>query len=229
MIRFDLGLHCGLKLERPEEMTRVLIADDHEVVRAGLRHILSARPDLEIVAEARDGKEAVAKAIETNPDVAIVDYSLPLKNGVEVTREIRARSDKTEVLIFTMYDNDALVEQLLNAGARGYLLKSDANKSLVEAVDTLANHEPFFTSKVAAALLSSFLKSPSRSALVLTGRERSVVQLIAEGYTNKQIGELLHISLKTVESHRAAVMRKLNLASSAALVRYAIRNRIVEA
>jgi DNA-binding NarL/FixJ family response regulator len=210
-------------------MTRLLVADDHEVVRAGVRHILQGHPGWEIVAEAENGKEAVAKAIETNPDVAIVDYSLPLMNGIEVTRQIRSRLQGTEVLIFTMHDSDTLVEQLLNAGARGYLLKSDANKNLVEAVESLVEHKPFFTSKVSAALLNSFLARPGRSELVLTDRERGVVQLIAEGHTNKKIGELLHISLKTVESHRAAAMRKLNLNSSAALVRYAIRNRIVEA
>ena len=210
-------------------MTRLLVADDHEVVRAGVRHILQGHPGWEIVAEAENGKEAVAKAIETKPDVAIVDYSLPLMNGIEVTRQIRSRLQGTEVLIFTMHDSDTLVEQLLNAGARGYLLKSDANKNLVEAVELLVDHKPFFTSKVSAALLNSFLARPGRSELVLTDRERGVVQLIAEGHTNKKIGELLHISLKTVESHRAAAMRKLNLNSSAALVRYAIRNRIVEA
>jgi DNA-binding NarL/FixJ family response regulator len=209
-------------------MLRLLLADDHEVVRAGLRHILQARPDWEVVAEAADGKEAVRKAIETNPDVAIVDYSLPLMNGIEVTHQIRSRLEGTEVLIFTMHDTDIVIEQLLNAGACGYLLKSDANKSLIEAVESLANHEPFFTGKVAATLLSSFLALPKRSGMPLSGRERSVVQLIAEGYTNKEVGDLLHISLKTVESHRAAVMRKLNLSSSAALVRYAIRNRIIE-
>ena len=200
-------------------MLRLLIADDHEVVRAGLRHILQARPEWEVVAEAADGKEAVRKAIETNPDVAIVDYSLPLMNGIEVTHQIRSRLEGTEVLIFTMHDTDIVIEQLLNAGACGYLLKSDANKSLIEAVESLANHEPFFTGKVAATLLSSFLALPKRSGTPLSGRERSVVQLIAEGYTNKEVGELLHISLKTVESHRASVMHKLNLSSSAALVR----------
>jgi len=189
---------------------------------------LQARPEWEVVAEAADGKEAVRKAIETNPDVAIVDYSLPLMNGIEVTHQIRSRLEGTEVLIFTMHDTDIVIEQLLNAGACGYLLKSDANKSLIEAVESLANHEPFFTGKVAATLLSSFLALPKRSGTPLSGRERSVVQLIAEGYTNKEVGELLHISLKTVESHRASVMHKLNLSSSAALVRYAIRNRIIE-
>jgi DNA-binding NarL/FixJ family response regulator len=209
-------------------MVRLLLADDHEVVREGVRLLLQSRPGWEVVAEAADGKEAVRKAIETNPDVAIVDYSLPLMNGIEVTHQIRSRLEGTEVLIFTMYDTDTIIEQLLAAGAHGYLLKSDANKSLIEAVESLANHEPFFTTKVAARLLNSFLTVPKRHGTPLSGRERSVVQLIAEGYTNKEVGELLHISLKTVESHRASVMHKLKLSSSAALVRYAIRNRIIQ-
>ena len=210
-------------------MVRLLLADDHEVVREGVRLLLQSRPDWEVVAEAADGREAVRKAIETNPDVAIVDYSLPLMNGIEVTHQIRSRLEGTEVLIFTMHDTDIVIEQLLTAGACGYLLKSDANKSLIEAVESLVNHEPYFTGKVAITLLHSFLALPKRSGMPLSGRERSVVQLIAEGHTNKEVGDLLHISLKTVESHRASVMRKLNLSSSAALVRYAIRNRIIEA
>jgi DNA-binding NarL/FixJ family response regulator len=208
-------------------MVRLLLADDHEVVREGVRNILQSRPDWEVVAEAADGKEAVRKAIETNPDVAIVDYSLPLMNGIEVTLQIRSRLEGTEVLIYTMHETDIVIEQLLAAGACGYLLKSDTNKSLIEAVVSLANHEPYFTGKVSATLLRSFLAQP-KSGTPISGRERSVVQLIAEGYTNKEVGELLHISLKTVESHRASVMRKLELSSSAALVRYAIRNRIIE-
>src|SRR6516225_10973851 len=135
-------------------MVRLLLADDHEVVRAGLRHILQARPDWEVVAEAADGKEAVRKAIETNPDVAIVDYSLPLMNGIEVTHQIRSRLETTEILILTMHDTDIVIEQLLTAGAYGYLLKSDASKSLMEAVESVANHEPYFTRKVVATLLS---------------------------------------------------------------------------
>ena len=207
-------------------MVRLLLADDHEVVREGVRNILQSRPAWEVVAEAADGREAVRKAIETNPDVAIVDYSLPLMNGIEVTHQIRSRLETTEILILTMHDTDIVIEQLLTAGARGYLLKTDANKRLIEAVECLANHEPYFTSNVAAILLSSFLARPKQSRI--SGRERSVVQLIAEGYTSKEVGELLHISPKTVESHRASVMHKQNLSSSAALVRYAIRNRIIE-
>ena len=209
-------------------MTRILIADDHEVVRSGLRKILEAQPSWQVVAEAADGMEAVAKAIETVPDIAVIDYSLPILNGVEVTRQIRRRLPRTEVLIFTMHDNEALVTQLLQAGARGYLLKSDANRHLVAAIEALASHRPFFTANVSEALLRSFIVRPHRAGLVLTPREHQIVQLIAEGHSNKAIANLLNISLKTVETHRATVMRKLNLSSAAALVRYAVRNKVIE-
>ena len=207
---------------------RILIADDHAVVRSGLRKILETQTTWQVVAEAVDGKEAVSKALQTNPDVAVLDYSLPLINGVEATRQIRARLPKTEVLIFTMHDTDSLIGELLAAGARGYLLKSDANRLLLAAVESLAAHKPYFTAKVSEALLESFLAKPGQPQFSLTPRERGVVQLIAEGHSNKQIANVLNISLKTVESHRAAVMRKLNMSSSASLVRYAIRNKIVE-
>lgn len=209
-------------------MTRILIADDHEVVRSGLRNILETQPGWEVVAEAVDGKEAIVKAVETKPDVAVVDYSLPLINGIEVTRQIRRRLPKTEVLIFTMHDSEALIDELLRAGARGFLLKSDAKRHLLEAIETLAAHKSFFTYRVSETLLKSFLLKSSRSPSILTPREREIVQLIAEGHSNKQIASILNLSLKTVETHRAATMRKLNLSSSAALVRYAVRNRFVE-
>ena len=208
-------------------MIRILIADDHDVVRSGLRHVIEAQPNWQVVAEAGDGKEAVQKALETKPDVAVIDYSLPLINGVEATRQIRSAQPRTEVLIFTMYDNESLIQELLKVGARGYLFKTDARRHLIGAIEALAAHKPFFTTKVSEALLDSFL-SRLVEASALTYRERGVVQLITEGYTNKQIAGLLGISLKTIESHRASVMRKLKLSSSAALVRYAIRNRIVE-
>lgn len=209
-------------------MVRILIADDHEVVRYGLRQILEAQPNWEVVAEAADGKEAVAKAIEIRPDVCVVDYSLPLMNGLEVTRQIRARVPRTEILIFTMHDNEMLVQGLLRAGARGYLLKADAKSHLIEAISSLANHRPFFTKKVSDALLDVYLARPEKAVSAITSRERSVVQLIAEGHTNKEVARILNISLKTVETHRATIMRKLQIASSAGLVRYAVRNKIVE-
>ena len=208
-------------------MTRILIADDHDVVRDGLRRLLEAQANCEVVAEAPDGKEAILKAVETKPDIAVVDYALPLINGLEVTRQIRSRLPKTEVLIFTMHDNERLIDDLLRAGAKGFVLKSDAKAELLAAIDSLASHRPFFTSRVSEALLNSFNKD--REYLALTPRERQIVQLIAEGHTNKQTANLLNISLKTVETHRMAIMNKLNLSSSAALVRYAIRNKLVEA
>ena len=209
-------------------MTRILIADDHGVVREGLRKLLEAQPNWEVVAEAPDGKEAILKAIETKPDIAVLDYALPLVNGVEVTRQIRARLPNTEILIFTMHDNETLVREFLDEGAHGYLLKTDATSDLIAAIEALATHRPYFTSKVSEALLESFLTKPNRPQSVLTNRERAVVQLIAEGHSNREIGELLNISVKTVETHRGTIRRKLKISSSAGLVRYAIRNKLVE-
>jgi DNA-binding NarL/FixJ family response regulator len=206
-----------------------MIADDHEVVRSGLRSILEAQPNWEVVAEATDGKEAIQKAIVTKPDVAILDYSLPVFNGIEATRQIRTRVPQTEVLIFTMHESETLMRNLLQAGARGYLLKSDAKQLLITAVQSLAAHKPFFNSRVSETLLESFLTTTEGDRGILTARERTVVQLIAEGRTNKQMASVLNISLKTVETHRAAAMHKLNLNSTAAVVRYAIRNQMLEA
>jgi len=209
-------------------VTRILIADDHAIVRFGLRGILEAQPNWEVVAEAADGSEAVAKAIETAPDVAIVDYSLPLLSGIEVTKRIRKRLPGTEVLVFTMHDSERLIQEWLQAGARGNLLKSDAGRDVVEAVQALTTHRPYFTSKISEALLQIFAALSDREGSSLTARERQVVQLIAEGHSHMEIGKLLNIIPRTVETHRAGIMRKLNISSSAALVRYAVRNKLVE-
>jgi DNA-binding NarL/FixJ family response regulator len=209
-------------------MLRVLIADDHAVVRSGLHHILQGLPDCEVVAEADNGKDAISKALATKPDIAVLDFSLPLIDGLEATRQIRMRLPKTEILIFTMHDSEMLIDDVLKAGARGYLQKTDAGENLIAAIRALAAHKPFFTSKVSETLLDSYLSRASARTSPLTDRERSVVKLIAEGNTNRQVGDILNISLKTVETHRASIMRKLKLNSSAALVRYAIRNKLVE-
>jgi DNA-binding NarL/FixJ family response regulator len=209
--------------------TRILIADDHEVVRSGLRSILEARPGWLVVAEVADGKEAVGKAVDAKPDVAIIDYSLPIMNGIEATRQIRARVPTTEVLIFTMHDSDALLDEALQAGARAFLLKSEAQHYLLAAVESLSAHKPFFTGKLSEKLLDNFLAAQGRPAApLLSPRERLVVQLIAEGHTNKDMSGILNLSVKTVETHRAAAMRKLSITSTAGLVRYAIRNKLVE-
>jgi DNA-binding NarL/FixJ family response regulator len=210
-------------------VTRILIADDHEVVRSGLRAILETHNEWEVVAEAPDGKLAISMAVETKPDVAIIDYALPLINGIEVTRHIRTRVPETEVLIFTMHDSEALVYEMLQAGARAYLLKSDAKHYLIAAVQSLSQKKPFFAGKISEKLLETFLLSQGdRSETTLSPRERVVVQLIAEGHSNKQMSSILSLSVKTIETHRAAAMRKLNITSTAGLVRYAIRNKLVE-
>ena len=210
-------------------MTRILVADDHDVVRLGVRAILERHEGWEVVGEAKDGKEAVDRDLATRPDVVVLDYALPLVNGVEATRQIRSRLPVAEVLIFTMHDTDSLIREALEAGARGFLLKSDARQFLVSAVESLAAHKPFFTGKVSEALLETYLSKGCTHEAVLTSREKAVVQLIAEGRTNKQIADLLSISTKTVETYRAMALRKLNLDTTAALIRYAIRNNIVEA
>ena len=208
-------------------MTKILIADDHEVVRAGLRALLSEQPNWQVVAEAADGQAAVAQTLQTAPDVAIVDYSLPLLNGVEVTRQIRQRSPDTEVIIFTMHDSNDLIRDLLRAGALGYVLKSEAHRLLLAAVEMVAKHKPFFTGMVSETLRQSFLTKGNDGPL--SARERSVLQLIAVGQANKRAASILNLSVKTVESHRAAIHRKLNIHSTAGLVRYAIRNKMIEA
>jgi DNA-binding NarL/FixJ family response regulator len=208
-------------------MVRLLIADDHDVVRAGLRRLLEGRADWTVVAEAGDGRKAIAQAIAHKPDVAIVDYSLPLINGVEATRQIKMRAPTVEVLIFTMHDNETLLQDLLQAGARGYLLKSDAEQHLFSAVEALSVGRSFFTGKASDRILDAYLMK-SKTEGVLTSRERGIVQLIAEGHSNKTIAGVLNISIKTVETHRSNVMHKLKFDSTAALVRYAIRNRLVE-
>ncbi|MBN9265568.1 MAG: response regulator transcription factor [Hyphomicrobium sp.] len=210
-------------------MTRILIADDHAVVRIGLRQILQTRSGWEVVGEAADGLEAVNQTLLHKPDVVVLDYSLPVMNGIEATAKILKALPKTRILAFTMHDCETILTQLLQEGVQGYLLKTEADQYLIEAVKYVASGRYFFSSTISDHIRERFLKAPRDSLSVLTDRERDVVRLIALGNKNKDVAEALGISIKTVETHRAAVMRKLNMPSSASLVRYAVRNKIVSA
>jgi DNA-binding NarL/FixJ family response regulator len=209
-------------------VSRIVLADDHLIVRRGLRALLETRPDFVVCAEASDGREAVDLVLQHKPDVAVLDISLPLLNGVEATRHIRKGSPATEILVFTMHDGDELIREALHAGARGYLLKSEGDEQIINAVAALASHRPFFSAQASETLLDSFSHGSGAPANVLTMREREIVQLIAEGNSNKTIARSLNISVKTVETHRSTAMRKLDMHSSAELVRYAVRNKLIQ-
>jgi DNA-binding NarL/FixJ family response regulator len=211
---------------------RILIADDHQVVRTGLRALLESKSGWQVCAEAANGREAVEKAGQLKPDVAVLDIGMPLLNGVEATRQIRKLSPRTEVLILTMHDSEVLVQEVLEAGATGYIVKDDADRNLVAAVDALRRHKPYLSSRVSEAASSavgsdssSFGRS-SRSRL--TPREREILQLLAEGKSNKEVAGFLGISVKTAETHRANIMLKLDFHSITELVRYAVRNKIIQ-
>ncbi|MED5545273.1 MAG: response regulator transcription factor [Pseudomonadota bacterium] len=209
---------------------RIVLADDHEAIRLGVRSVISSHPDWRVVGEAGDGREALELVRSVRPDIAIIDYSLPMMNGLELTRAIKKELPRTEVLVFTMHDREDVLAELLTAGARGYLLKSEASKHLLAAVEALSLRRPYFSGNVSQTLLDRFVEMAAReaSATALTPREREIVQLIAEGRLNKEIAAILELSIKTVETHRAAAMRKLDLKSTADLVRYAVRNNIIE-
>jgi DNA-binding NarL/FixJ family response regulator len=212
---------------------RVLVADDHELVRHGLRRLIEDDGRWDLVGEATDGQVAVELAARQRPDVAVLDYAMPRLNGLEATRRIRADLPNTEVLILTMHDSELLVREVLEAGARGFILKSDAGRLLVQAIETLLEHKPFFTPRVSELLLGGYLRSrdpsePGDEAGGLTGREREVLQMLAEGRSTKEVADLLGLSVKTAETHRANLMRKLGARSLADLVRYAVRNKIIE-
>lgn len=210
-------------------MTRILLADDHDVLRTGLRALIETRPGWKVVAEARDGLEALKAAETTKPDIVVLDYSMPVMNGLEVARQLRARPRRPEILIFTMHDDDAILRETVLAGVRGYLLKSDAQGHLLEALETLARHEAYVSGQVSGTLLDALLKPRKLlDGSPLTVRERTVVQLIAEGRTSREICPILNIGIKTVETHRASAMRKIGAKSTVDLVRYAIRHRMVE-
>jgi DNA-binding NarL/FixJ family response regulator len=212
---------------------RILIADDHELIRRGLVSALTERPQWIVVAQAADGREACELAARHTPEIAVLDLTMPELNGLDATREIRISTPKTRILIVTAHESEQLIRDVLDAGAMGYVLKSDAGQVLVQAIEALLDERPFFTSKVARVVLDGYLRSGENSATqataALSPRERHIVQLLAEGNNNKEVARALELSVKTVETHRSNIMRKMEFGSLADLVRYAIRNKIVDA
>ncbi|MGZ6333676.1 MAG: response regulator [Bdellovibrionota bacterium] len=222
-------------------MLRILIADDHEVARRGIRALLESHTGWEVCAEAKDGRDAVELADSTKPHIALLDIGMPNLNGLEAARQISAALPEVAILILTMHDSDNMVRDVLRAGARGFLLKSDAGRDLVAAVEALQLHRTFFTRRVSQMVLDGFLDRENRgergepidraddgSGESLTAREREVIQLLAEGRTSKEVAVTLNLSVKTAETHRTNLMRKLGLHSVADLTRYAVRNGIVQ-
>ena len=209
---------------------RILVADDHQVVRTGLRTLLESKAGWQVCAEAANGREAVEKAGQWQPDVAVLDIGMPLLNGVEATRQIRKVSPQTEILILTMHDSEHMIQGVLDAGAHGYMLKDDADRNLLAAVDSLRRHKPYLSSRVSVASVAAQSRTDGieRPARRLTPREREIVQLLAEGKSNKEIATYLNISVKTAETHRANIMLKMNFHSVTELVRYAVKNKIIQ-
>jgi DNA-binding NarL/FixJ family response regulator len=219
---------------RSMSTVRLLVADDHEIVRKGLRVLLEEQPGWKVIAEASDGKEAVKRVNELKPDVTVLDIAMPSLNGLEAARQILKNDAHARILILTMHESDPLIQEVLNAGARGYLLKSDASRDLVTAVEALHRNKTYFSSRVAQMVLDGYLdtKSPPKDGRTkagrLTPRQREIIQLLAEGKSSKEVAVALGLSVKTAETHRANIMRRLNCHSVTELVRYAVRNHIVE-
>ncbi len=212
---------------------RILLADDHEIVRDGLRRLIEKEAGWEVCGEAADGRAAVALAEKLAPDIVILDLGMPELNGLDAARQIKRVLPKTEVLIFTGEESDQLIHEVFATGARSYILKNDVASHLVAAITALGQHKHYFTSHISEIVFARYLDGASGAGKEktegLTPREREIVQLLAEGKSNKEAGGVLGISIKTVETHRATTMRKLRLDSFADLVRYAIRNKIVAA
>lgn len=210
---------------------RILIADDHEVARRGIRALLESHPGWEVCGEAADGREAVSSASRLKPDLVLLDIGMPSLNGLDATRQIIAAAPQTRVLILTMHDSEQVVREVLAAGALGFLLKSDAGRDLVAAVEALQHRRTFFTTRVAQLVLEGYLHPGAEGDAslrgVLTPREREVIQLLAEGKSTKEVATTLNLSVKTAETHRTNLMRKLDLHSVVGLTLYAVRNGIV--
>jgi DNA-binding NarL/FixJ family response regulator len=215
-------------------MLRILLADDHDLIRSGLRYLLEKRPDWTVCGEASNGRLAVELAEKLRPDFAIIDMSMPELNGLEATRQILKKQPQMKVLIYTMHETEKVILDVLDAGASGVVLKSDAGENMVAAVESITKGRRFFTSRVAETVVEAYLSKRSAdngeasAHVTLTGREREVVQLVAEGKSNKEVADRLGISARTAEGHRGEIMKKLKLGSLAELIRYAIRNGIVQ-
>ena len=216
------------------ETLRILLADDHPIVRQGTRALLSTVPGWEVVAETDNGRDAIALTEKLKPDIVILDIGMPQLNGLDATQQIKKHSPETEVLIFTSKVTDELIYNVFTSGARSYIVKHDASDQLIDAVKALSQHKTFFTSHVSEVIFSRYMQEekPGDDTLEnsrISAREREIVQLLAEGKSNKEVANILGISVKTAETHRAAIMRKLGLKSFSDMVRYAIRNKIIEA
>jgi DNA-binding NarL/FixJ family response regulator len=212
---------------------RILVVDDHAVVRRGVKSLLESHDDWEVCGEATTGRDAVEQSKRLKPDVVVMDLSLPELNGLDATRQILKEAPETEVLVLTMHHSEELARDVLKAGARGYVLKSDADENLIAAVDSLRQHKPFLTPTVTEFVLDDYLRRELSGpddvpSVSVTAREREIIQLVAEGQSNKEAATTLGVSVKTVEAHRANIMRKLRLRSVSDLVRYAIRNKIAQ-
>lgn len=213
---------------------RVLVADDHEVVLEGVRALIERQPDLEVCGLAANGREAVELAQKTKPDVVVLDMSMPELDGLDVIRLLKKTLPDTEVVVFSAHSSEEMVEEVFDAGAKSYIEKSEASQDLVTAIRSLAEHKPFFSTQTSEILFAKFLVpkarlQQSRMELRLTAREREIVRLLAQSSSNKEVATALGISVRTVETHRATLMRKLAVRSVAGLVRYAIRHHIIEA
>jgi two-component system response regulator NreC len=207
---------------------RILLADDHILVRQGFKLILAEQPDMQIAGEAANGREAVELAEKLQPDVVIMDVTMPELNGIEATRRITAAAPRSRVLALSMHKDAVYVREILRAGARGYLLKDSADADLIAAVRAVAKGEGYLSPAISDAVLTDYRKHVSDPLDLLTTREREVLQMIAEGKTNKEIATTLNLSVYTVEAHRGRVMEKLNLHSTGELVRFALRSGLID-
>jgi two-component system response regulator NreC len=212
--------------------TRILLADDHGIVRKGLRYLLERQPDMEVVGEAKDGREAVRLSEELDPAIVIMDIAMPFLNGIDATAQIVKRDPKIGVIVLSMHSDESYLVRVLTAGAKGYLLKDVAEVDLVRAVQAVAQGKPFFSPQISQALLEDYMRQLNQRGLqdsydLLTDREKEILQLLAEGKSNKEVAALLDLSVYTIETHRANLMQRLGLHNTAEIVLYAVRKKII--